>query len=196
MLPHPLPCAADNLLQPGELGPPIQFTLNFLRAGHQHVRIARPPRRFVGRNSMSGNPPGYFNHFAHAETPTIAEVVDQLLRPAKPLAAAPAPAGARWQGPKRGCSRARRCHPRGVISAEDVDMAADAKRHLQDQGDQVGLRAMPLAKFRGCSRRIKVAQTGIGQPVNAMKPIQHALDQKLRFPVGVGRLQRVALADR
>src|SRR5271165_4479825 len=42
---------------------------------------------------------------------------------------------------------------------------------------------------------VEVAQAGVSQSVDLVKPEQHALDNELRFAISVGRLQRIVFHD-
>ena len=48
----------------------------------------------------------------------------------------------------------------------------------------------------GRTGSIEISQAGIAKTVNLMEPGQHALDQQLRFTVGVGGLEAVVLLNR
>src|SRR6266436_6163674 len=79
----------------------------------------------------------------------------------------------------------------GIVGAKDGDVFALSEGDLQREGNQVRLRHMVLAQIAGRSRGVEIAQTGISQTVDAVKPGEHLLYEQLRFSVGVRGAQGV-----
>src|SRR6185369_1119980 len=82
-----------------------------------------------------------------------------------------------------------------VIGTEDGDAGTRSGSNLKDEWNEVSLRIVSLAQFIRGASGVEVAKAGVVQMMNSVKPVQHSLDQELRFAVGVGRLQLVVLLD-
>jgi len=75
----PVPGGLNNLFQFSELRLPAQFAANFLAAGYEGRRIARPTRADLSRSRFSSNPASGFDHVADTESLAVAKVVHPAL---------------------------------------------------------------------------------------------------------------------
>src|ERR1700687_1296799 len=123
---------------------------------------------------MPGDAAYSFDLVANAIAPPGAEIVDELVALAQSLEHQNMGAGQITHvnviadtGAIRG----------GIVGAEDGDVFTLSERDLQRERNQVRLRHMVLSQIAGGSRGIEIAETGVAQAVNAVKPGEHLLDQ-------------------
>ena len=76
----------------------------------------------------------------------------------------------------------------GVVVAEDGHRLPLAQGHLEDDGDEVGLRVVGLADLAGLvgAAGVEVPQAHIAQAVGLAHPVEHPLHRELCLAVGVG----------
>src|ERR1700738_3209447 len=163
----PIPSATHNRLKRGKLRLPIQIALDTARARHQHGRIAGTPRHFTRGNRMSRYAANGFYNLANAKTAAGAKIVDELVALAQRIQHQNMRAGQVAHVNVITDAGAIRS---GIVGSEDGDGFALSERHLQRQGNQVRLGHMILAQMAGGSRRVEIAEAGITQAMDKMKP--------------------------
>src|SRR5207245_8952883 len=82
-----------------------------------------------------------------------------------------------------------------IVSAVNGDLLTLTQGYLQNQRDQMGLRLMGFPAIGSRAGSIEVTEAGVPQAVDAMKPRQHTFHEKLRFSIGIRRVERVILLN-
>src|SRR5690606_37318473 len=148
-------------------------------AGDQNVGVAGPPWADAGGDGMAGHLAGRLDNFLHTEAAALAVIVlpaTFLHRAQSPdvslgtvhVLAVGAHAG------DVGCV---------VVVAEDGDLIALTQGHLEDEGDEVGLRVVVLAPLLRRAAGVEITQASVAESVDAIKPVEIALHDVLRFAV-------------
>ena len=173
----------------------MKFALDFFGAGDQDGRVTEAARGFNNLNREAGDMPRGVNHLAYAEAAPVAEIVDKAL--GRRVATQPVKSQEMCGGQVADVNVvANACAiGSGVIRSEDGDAFAHALGGLKDDGNQVGFGVVVFPEIAGGPGGIEIAQAGVTETVDAMKPVEHALDEQLRFAVSVGGLERIALLD-
>src|SRR5260370_51233 len=130
-------------------------------------------RPLPARRGMPGYAANSFDNFANAKAATRAEIVDELVALAQRVQDQNMRAGQVTHVnvvTDAGAIRSR------VVGSEDGDVFALSERHLQRKGNQVRLGHMILAQMSSGSRRVEVAEAGVVQAMDAVKPGEHLLD--------------------
>ena len=85
----------------------------------------------------------------------------------------------------------------GIVVPKDHNLLPPPRRHLEDQGDQVGFRIVRLADGPGRvgAAGVKIPQRHIPQAVGPGRPSDHLLHGPLGLPVAVGGRKGVPLQD-
>src|ERR1043166_48145 len=170
----PVPGAAHDAFEISVPGLPVQLTFDFFRTCDEHCGVTGSARRFLRGNCSSGDFPNCIDYFAHAKTPSIAEVVDQLFVVFQGFENQQVCSGkiadvnvVANAGSIRG----------GIISSKNCYVLADSQGNLQCDGNQMRLRLMIFALISGSACGIEVAQAAVAQAVNALQPLKHLLDR-------------------
>src|SRR4051812_19434116 len=191
--PGDLPGVPDDAGQVGVLRRPPQVRPDPVAGGDELRRVPAPPRPHLDRHGGTGDLPDGVHDLLHGEAGAVAEVVDAVF------------AGGRCRQGQQvrvgevldvdvvadaGAVRGR------VVLAVDGEVVARARRDLQRDRDEVGLRGVPLAQAEGGAGHVEVAQAHRGEAVGRRVGGQHVVDGQLRGAVGVGRRGDGVLADR
>src|SRR2546426_4596172 len=192
MIPMPVPGAQHDAFQIGVARLPTEFTLNLGRTRNEDGRIAQTTRTFSRGNGMASHLAGNFDDVADTEAAPVSQVIDKL-----------AAARERIQGQQVRSSQVHHmdivadASPVGsrIVSAVDGDLLTLTQGYLQNQRDQMGLRLMGFPAIGSRAGSIEVTEAGVPQAVDAMKPRQHTFHEKLRFSIGIRRVERVILLN-
>src|SRR5271154_1687673 len=188
----PFPGAFHNVFQAGKLRPPMQLAPDFLRTGHEDGGITGPAWCFQGRNGMTGYAAYRFDNFAHAESPAVAQIVNQFLFSIQCFKSQKVRGGQVGDVYVIAHASAIGC---GIVGSEDRKLFALPLSYFQRNGDQMRLRPVIFSVNARGPGGIEITQTGVAQAVDTMKPGQHVLDEKFRFSIGIGGKKRVILLD-
>ena len=134
-----------------------------------------------------------FDHFADAESAAVAEIVGELVLLAQRI--------------EREHVRARqiadvdviadaRSVGRFVIGSENRDEFAFALRDLQNQRNQMRFGMVGFALVCGRAGGVEIAQAGVTQSVDLVKPLEHLLDEEFGFAVSIRRMNGIVFFDR
>jgi len=186
------PGVGDDLAQVGLGRVPAQLAARLVGGGERGGGVASAPGRQLDRDRMAGHLAGRVDDLLVAVTVAVSEVVDLVL--ARPD---------RRQGEQVGGGQVR-----------DVDVVADAGAirgrvvvaiqqqlvalpvgHLEDDGDQVAFRAVPLAEPAHRARGVEVPQAGGGKAERLALPRQHQVHRQFGGGVGVARADRRVLGQ-
>ena len=131
--------------------------------------------------------------FADAEAASVAEIVGELVLLAQRI--------------EREHVRARQIADvdviadagsvgRFVVGAKNRDEFAFALRDLQNQRNQMRFGMVGFALVCGRAGGVEIAQAGVTQSVDLVKPLEHLLDEEFGFAVSIRRMNGIVFFDR
>ena len=181
------PGVGDDLAQVGLGRVPAKLAARLVGGGDRGGGVTGAPGRQLDRDRVAGHLAGRVDDLLVAVTVAVSEVVDLVL--ARPD---------RRQGEQVGGGQVRDVDVvadagavRGrVVVAVQQQLVALPAGHLEDDGDQVAFRAVPLAKPAHRARGVEVPQAGGGKAERLALPRQHQVHRQLGGGVGVARADR------
>ncbi len=192
----PLPGGLEDRFDVGKLRLPAEDAAGLLGGGNERCGVARAAAREDGRDFVANDLLGGLEDLKDREADAVAKVEDVALAVVDQVADGE-DVGLREIADVDVVAHAGAV-PRGVIGAGNRNARAGAVGGLQNDRNEVALRAVVLADRAAGHRAagVEVAQGDIAQTVRERGPLEHLLHGDLGRAVGVGRLEGVRLQNR
>jgi hypothetical protein len=171
---------------------PAKLAARLVGGGDRGRGVAGPPGRQLDRDRMAGYLPGRVDDLLVAVAVAVAEVVDLVL--AGPDRRQGEQVGGGQVGDVNVVADAGAVRGRVVVAVQQ-QLVAPSAGHLEDDGDQVAFRAVPLAQPAHRARGVEVPQARGGQAERLALPRQHQVHRQLGGGVGAARADRRVLGQ-
>ena len=202
----PDPCGADDVVDLGVVGFPVEFGDGFGATGDQEGGVAEAAGFDLDGDGVAGDAANAVDNFFHSEAGAVAEVINEAM-----VSSAGRFEGLQGENVSVGevgdvdvVADAGAVVGR-VIFAEDFNGGAAAEGDVEDEGDEVRLGFVGFSAgddtaslstvFRG-SGNVEIAERGGAQAVDLVEPVEHVLDEELGLAVGIGWLEGGGFGDR
>jgi hypothetical protein len=181
------PGVGDDLAQVGLGRVPAKLAARLVGGGDRGRGVAGPPGRHLDRDREAGYLAGRVDDLLVAVAVAVAEVVD--LVPAWPDRRQGEQVGGGQVGDVNVVADAGAVRGRVVVAVQQQLVALPVS-DLEDEGDQVAFRAVPLAQPAHRARGVEVAQARGGKAERLALSCQHQVHRQLGGGVCVARADR------